>query len=52
MMLMQQWQYLNLTRKSFASYILQKVSWVTGKSFISISKFVKKELVHSLAEHF
>jgi len=37
---------------AFTSYFLRKVSLVMGISFISVSTFVWKELVHSLAEHF
>ena len=53
MTLTQQWRYLNFTRNGF--YILfpeQGIIWAPGKSFLAVSTFVSKELVHSLAEHF
>jgi len=37
---------------ALASCFLRKVSRVIGKSFLAISTFVLKEIVHSLAEHF
>jgi len=36
----------------FASYFLRKVSCVIGNSFLAVTTFVYKKLVHSLAEHF
>ena len=50
MTLTQQWWYLNFTRNNF--YILfpeQGIIKVQGKSFLAVSTFVSKELVHSLA---
>ena len=37
-----------LLETTFASYFLRK-AWVIGKSFLAVSTFVSKELVHSLA---
>jgi len=41
-----------LLETAFTSYFLRNVSWVIGKSFLTVSTFVWKELVHSLARHF
>jgi len=35
----------------FTSYFLRKVSGVVGESFLAVTTFVQKELVHSLVEH-
>jgi len=40
-----------LLETAFTSCFMQKV-WVTGKSFLAISTFAWKELVHSLAKYF
>jgi len=52
MTLAQQWRCLNLIETAFTSYFLRKISSVIGKSFLAVSAFVKKGLVHSLAELF
>jgi len=53
MTLTQQWWYLNFTRNSFYTlFPEQSIIWVQSKSYLAVSTFVSKELVHSLAEHF
>jgi len=54
MTLTQQWWYLNFTRNSFYIVFPEKgiIIRVQDKSFLAVSTFVSKELVHSLAEHF
>ena len=48
----QQRPYLYLTRNSFCILFPAKKIMRMGNSFLAVSTFVWKELVHSLAEHF
>jgi len=53
MTLMQQWRYLNLTRNSFCIlFPCEKYHELWAKSFLAVSTFVLKELVHSVVEQF